>query len=51
MECRVRIEEAIAETAEGKIRSTRAILRKDAPRFQILVFKEEVSEKSLDSSV
>ena len=32
MECRVRIEEAIAETAEGKIRLTRAILRKDEPQ-------------------
>ena len=45
IECRVRIEEAIAETAERKIRLTRAILRKEmAPRLQILVVKKEMSE-------
>ena len=48
LDCRVRIEEAIAETAEGKLRLTRKILRKDAPRLQILISKEdeEESEKS-----
>ena len=32
MECRLRIEAAISETEEGKVRVTRAILRKDAPQ-------------------
>ena len=51
MECRVRMEEAIAETDEGKIKLTREILQKDAPRLQIRVLKEEVSEKSLRFSM
>ena len=46
MECRVRIEEAIADTAEGQIRLTQVILQKDAPRLQILVAMADVSEKS-----
>ena len=32
VQCRTRIEEAITETEEGKVRLTRAILRKDAPQ-------------------
>ena len=32
VECRLRIAEMIAETAKGKLRLTRAVLRKDAPQ-------------------
>ena len=46
----MRIEEMIAETAEGKLRLTRAVLRKDVLQAPGLMSKEEESESEFPRS-